>query len=117
MKNLIVLGSLMLMTAACTTGSPKKVSLSDRVIKCNFCSGYDKAGGVCDKSAGGKISNQPGGYCYAGPGGALYAGPGGSLSTAPGGLCSEHPGGNCYNGPGSDGKNCPLACRLNRKEQ
>jgi hypothetical protein len=90
-------------------------ALADRVLKCKFCVGYNGPGGPCYKKAGGDISAEPGGFCYTGPGSSLYSGAGGALSTSPGGACSEHPGGNCWSGPGSDGKNCPLACRLNRK--
>lgn len=93
----------------------KMDSLADLVMRCKYCVGYNGAGGVCDSGGGGSVSNGPGGNCYDGPGGPLYAGPGGILSIHPGGVCSESPGGNCYNGPGSNGKNCLLACRLNKK--
>jgi hypothetical protein len=88
--------------------------LTERVIKCNYCVGYNGAGGACNADAGRPLSKTPGGYCHNGPGGPLYSGPGSQLSTHPGGACSTSPGGNCYSGPGSDGKNCSLACRLNK---
>ncbi len=90
-------------------------SLTQLVIKCRYCAGYDGAGGPCDSGGGGAISKTSGGSCYDGPGGPLYSGPGAKLSIHPGGMCSESPGGNCEKGPGGNGKKCSLACRLNRK--
>ncbi len=94
---------------------PEMDSLAQLVIKCRYCAGYDGAGGPCDSGGGGAISKTSGGPCYDGPGGPLYSGPGARLSTHPGGVCSESPGGNCEKGPGGNGKNCSLACRLNKK--
>lgn len=86
--------------------------LTARVLKCNFCAGYDGPGGPCYKGAGGTISTHPRGYCYSGIGGPLYDGKRGPLDTTPGGVCSMYPGDNCDVSPKGTGENCSLACRL-----